>query len=458
MTKPATEAHNHSHTSSCMMCGLNMPFDLPDQVVDAALSETLVIFAGAGVSTEVPAVLEDSIYRTIRSRVSTVDSEDFPDVMSNFTQEHGRAKLIEFVWNRFDYIRAFSELRRTATRFHRELATMPYIKDVITTNWDPYFEEECGAIPIITGADYGLRSLHGRRVYKIHGSINAISTIVATREDYTKALGELSGNALGATLRHLLATNTVVFAGYSLTDSDFRQVYDVLTSDLGEFAPTRYFVGPFESSVAQELQMTQIVTDGTFFLSKLKEAAIAKSHYLPDVVYDRVVNFREEIAYANDSLDKFDHTNLPGILYSYLYQQGARHACDRILANRIKGEYSDVHQVAHKIQSYGQLFDGAVRNGLYADAAYVDGYLNTLILLTAQPEDGEAEEDLPLPPPYFCFSKKVLLDVEDVKKSAKSLKRRDPKAWKFAKKLSNSAGANYIPQHGITLDITRIMA
>lgn len=110
MTKPATEAHNHSHTSSCMMCGLNMPFDLPDQVVDAALSETLVIFAGAGVSTEVPAVLEDSIYRTIRSRVSTVDSEDFPDVMSNFTQEHGRAKLIEFVWNRFDYIRAFSEL------------------------------------------------------------------------------------------------------------------------------------------------------------------------------------------------------------------------------------------------------------------------------------------------------------------------------------------------------------
>ena len=58
------------------------------------------------------------------------------------------------------------------------------IKTIITTNWDTYFEDCCAAVPLTIPEDISLLDETSRHVLKIHGSINNLSSIVATKSDY----------------------------------------------------------------------------------------------------------------------------------------------------------------------------------------------------------------------------------------------------------------------------------
>ena len=41
----------------CAICSNNKPFDMPKEIIDAVVKEELVLFCGAGVSTEKKTVL-----------------------------------------------------------------------------------------------------------------------------------------------------------------------------------------------------------------------------------------------------------------------------------------------------------------------------------------------------------------------------------------------------------------
>jgi hypothetical protein len=92
-------------------------------------------------------------------------------------QSNGRAKLLRKIKDRFDYIRSFPELYRIATRFHRELSTLFLVDTIVTTNWDSFFEDECGALPFVTADDYAFWEQSVRKVFKIHGSANSLGSI-----------------------------------------------------------------------------------------------------------------------------------------------------------------------------------------------------------------------------------------------------------------------------------------
>ncbi|WP_320820114.1 hypothetical protein, partial [Thalassolituus sp.] len=113
-----------------------------------------------------------TLYQDVMQDLELKDSVDisFPDLMSRFcsTKVNGRQKLLEKIRNRFDYCLKFHELYRGATRFHRELAPFWMIQDIITTNWDDYFERECDAIPIVTPEDFAFYKIKQRKVFKIH--------------------------------------------------------------------------------------------------------------------------------------------------------------------------------------------------------------------------------------------------------------------------------------------------
>ena len=429
------------HPTACVFCGLNNPFDLPRELIDAAHSGELIIFAGAGVSTEVPAVFPSTLYSEIVGQLPEKPvSTDFPDVMSAFESTHRRSKLIEEIWRRFDYVNAFGTIRNAATRFHRELATMPYIMDIITTNWDPYFEEECGALPIVTGSDYALVNIDRRKVYKIHGSINVISSIIATREDYNECLQRLAGGALGGTIRHLIATRPIVFVGYSLADPDFRELYTTLTKDLGKMQPMTYCVTPFPTPAAEDFNMKQIVTDGTFFLHKIKESIIADGCHLPDSVYGHADEFSDRCHDARVHLQSIDHSANPGVLYCYFYLDGVQDATDRIRSRRVIGEYSNRNHVRQLCLNYEKLYDKALERGRFDDAAYIDGYSNAIISLLL-------EEDDPEPPTFFCFTSQALYDIEDARRAVRNLRRRNKDAWMKARQISQNCGPDTIPFH-----------
>ena len=207
-----------THTSNCVFCQHNRAFDTPSAVLDALKRGTLTIFAGAGVSTEVYSAFPTTLYSELRVQAGLEEDADltFPAVMSAFEAKFTRRALISEIVERFEYAESFPFIHRAATRFPRELATIGHIQTVVTTNWDTSFEDFCSARPFVVDEDYAYYDLPGRKVFKIHGSVRNVSTLIATNEDYARREEEFRTSALGSTLKHLLATTVVVFVGYSL--------------------------------------------------------------------------------------------------------------------------------------------------------------------------------------------------------------------------------------------------
>lgn len=111
-------------TCECAICKNDKPFDLPKEIVHAALEGELVLFCGAGISTEGKNVLPFSFYSSIKNELDLKDEEiSFPKLMQQYCNlPNGRKKLLKKIRERFNYINSFPELERQATAFHRELA------------------------------------------------------------------------------------------------------------------------------------------------------------------------------------------------------------------------------------------------------------------------------------------------------------------------------------------------
>lgn len=421
----------HRHNEGCIDCALDFDFRVPDGLIDTAHRRDLVIFAGAGISTEVPAVFPATFYEDVQTRLGIKDGLSFPSLMQLAQDQHGRQVLIRTLKQRFNYIDSFPSLRLRARKFHRELATMPYLRDVITTNWDTYFEAECLATPFISGEDFVFHGMPGRRVYKIHGSMTALWTIVLTESDYASRLEELRNNVLGGALRQLLATKTVVFIGYSLRDWNFRRLYDALRQDMGKLAPRAYFVSPFPSAEATNLGLEEIRTSGVQFLRTLKSELI-NDHFLPDEVYDVIAELKDRVFDAKDILARYSHKKYSALAHCWAYHDGLLDACGRILSRRGSGEYSDKHHVTHMIDFYDDLHDRSIEEGRYWEGAYIDGYTNGLINLLIY-SDEELRDGTPL---YSIYGSGSSMTTEaELKEALEHSRRRAPKARAEAKTI-----------------------
>jgi hypothetical protein len=212
--------HSQPHTAQeCFFCRNFPEFELPDHLLQELKANRLVLFAGAGISTEGRQVLPSTFYTDILEELNCSDKPSFPELMSRFCDgPNGRAKLLRNIRKRFESIRAFPQLYNLATLFHRELSTLFMIESIVTTNWDDYFEQETGAIPFVSAEDFAFWSVPGRKVFKIHGSINNLGSIVATTEDYEECYERLQTGILGSSLKMMLATKTILYIGYSFSD------------------------------------------------------------------------------------------------------------------------------------------------------------------------------------------------------------------------------------------------
>lgn len=379
----------HSHPdgdrSQCVYCRNNLPFDLPKDLYDAVLAGQLVLFAGAGVSTEtsvmpVPSLYEDAC-ETLA--INPTDGPPFPDLMTQFVEKFdGRAGLLRKVKKHFDYIWSFSDLYDLATRFHAELATIFPLAEIITTNWDDYFERECGATPFVTADDFAFWNLPGRKALKIHGSVNSFGSIVATREDYERCYRRLSNGLLGSSLKMALATKTILYAGFSFRDDDFARIHRFLTKEMKGAMPRSYLVTLDRSSDSRlgEVGIRPIYTDATFFLSRLKAKLVTDEHMIADERYDRVPMFYRRVLQSHTNVAELSLLKYPDLIYCLAYQDGLKHALMRIMTLRKSGYYSHKCNVARTIASYSkQVRVEKVRAGEYETAAYVDGYINGLL-------------------------------------------------------------------------------
>ncbi len=420
------EKINSSGNCECFMCKNNIGFDMPDEIIEAVEKNELILFCGAGISTESKTVLPTSFYMDILDflndgyNLNLDTSISFSELMSTFcnTVPNGRKHLIRKINDRFDRIESFPELYNSATRFHKEVSEIPQIKTIVTTNWDDYFEKECSATSIVDNKDTALWNTFNRRVFKIHGSINNIGSIVATTNDYARCYEKLSNEPVGDRLKTLLGSNCVVFIGFSFGDEDLNKIIDILSEKLDDFANQFYLVTVDRSwENNTDSRIIPIITDGQFFIHSLKNILIEKGQLLENEIYN-FAGYANQIAseFHTDWLNEIDNfhdkfTSYPEIILSIAYQDGLIHAYQRCYANKEKGEYLIPGYLSKVVVSYHELVSKHKENKKYLQMYYDLGYQDGLINLEIFLETKEA-----LIPPLFIYedenfaTEKELLD------------------------------------------------
>jgi NAD-dependent SIR2 family protein deacetylase len=436
----------------CAQCGENHPFELPSELLDAAFAGTLVVFAGAGISTESPLRLGAGLFTSIATELGDgAESHTFPQLMSAYEKEFGRSQLLQRIRARFDYINGFPLLRADASRFHRTLSTAFFLDQIVTTNWDTYFEDRAAATPIVIPEDYAFWNLPGRKVFKLHGSMNNLGTIVATEEDYARCYRRLRDGPIGGSLKHLLATRRIVFIGYSFGDSDLDRILNFVRREMGDVLPRSFLVTPHSYDGRDFPQERVITTDGTYFMRRLKQAAVDHGVMRPDSVYATIDELAMRVSRARQrSARAFKVGKFPAAIYNWAYQDGLLHAFGRILALESSGEYSNTH--SHRVASYELARKGALRTRQYFDAAYILGYRNGLMALEMNAGDTE------LMPVYFVWgSGHDLRDFGDFKGELLVAPRLHRAATRKAERIVAGSGG-LVPVHDHFLDADEYVA
>jgi NAD-dependent SIR2 family protein deacetylase len=274
-------------------CKDALPFDVPNHLLEQISSGNVVLFAGAGISTENKVHSVDLFYEVIAHELGLTDTTlPFDKLMSLFcSRPDGRIELIRKIADRFKYFTSFSDFYYDMTRFHHALSPLYMIKDIVTTNWDDFFERECDFDAFINDNDMPLWNASSRRLMKIHGSIRNIGSIVATEEDYRRSFRRLNNGPMGAKLKALLAEKTFIYVGYSISDSNYLRLARMIAKMTRPHLRQSYLVSPHvdeDRIAAFPIPLVPIQTDGAFFLEQVRLHLESKMGLLPEHGFELV--------------------------------------------------------------------------------------------------------------------------------------------------------------------------
>jgi len=433
----------------CVLCKNNHDFAIGDELMGELLRGNVTIFAGAGISTETRSVLKNTFYESVANEIGKGEPyPSFPELMEEYCrQPNGRLNLLNRIKERFDHIDSFPELTRSATRFHQELGTFFPIRNIVTTNWDTYFEEYCKATPFVTDPDLAFWEAADRRVLKIHGSVTNYGSIVATTTDYQQCQDRLTYGLIGAILKTILATQTVVFIGYSLSDSDFSAIYEFVKAQMNSLHKQAYVVTPFVEDCEKfgAAGFIPIRTDGSYFIAQVKAHAVEQGDLLDDDIFDSA----QELLYSVQDEHELLHDTVkvpafPEVIFAASYQDGLMHALERAIEMKGSGKYSHRCEVIGVANAYLKLQKEKLKRGAYEDVAYIDGYINGLTHLLMTKEERSSVRI----PMYFVFGTKDEISgvagfIDFFKKSPAIHKAAHKRALAYLNRLTDPESAEF---------------
>jgi NAD-dependent SIR2 family protein deacetylase len=425
----------------------NRDFDIPDAVIEACHEGKLVVFAGAGISTETRLVVPRPLHLEMLLELENNDVREvkpFAKVMSAYEREHGRPALLRRIKKHLDYVRSFPNIDGQASQFHRELAGLYTISEIVTTNWDDYFERDCGCQPFVTEEDWAYWKAGERKVFKLHGSLANPASIVATEADYARCYRNLNQGLMGAQLKTMLATKTVVFIGYSFSDRDFESLYRLMKRKMGDLLPRSYVVNPFAEelpSFAGDMHLLQ--TSGVRFLAELK-ASFPGEELLAEERFEMIPYIRHIVRTLHHKMiEAGEMREDPAMFICACYQDGLMDAFDYIMANRNRGDFYHRCYTERMVREvYAELLEEKSEEGVWHTAAYVEGYINGLVFLVS---DDASRKGMPV---YFVPGYDgELLKPEEYAEVAPKLKELHPEAYSYALEQSARLAPGVVFQH-----------
>lgn len=320
--------------------------EIPAELYEDILGQRVVIFAGAGTTTESGSRLFSgaTFYETIkeRCRYPKIKSEpSFPDLMQYFCDHVDggqRNRLVSLAITRIESFAAPGEDNRIATMFAYELARIPYIDRIVTTNWDPFLEQSMNIlVPMVEDRDLAFWDDGRRQVLKVHGCITRPYTLVATRNDYETCVKR--NPLVFNKLRDLMASRTFVFVGYSLRDSDFRLVWNEITGYLGPLRRLAYVVDPHPTGEKREFWRSngiRLIELSDIAFARQLHTKLVDEDFLPS---EKLIAFfakeRRRVVKVHLKLKQGDSG---GAFASAMYQDGLLHSLGDILIGASLGK------------------------------------------------------------------------------------------------------------------------
>ena len=130
------------------------------------------------------------------------------------------------------------------TVHHDIISRIPHLNEIITTNYDCLLENSFGNRGTVIRKDIDVPLKRGNtKILKIHGDIHELGNLVITQSDYARPRNHNS--PLWTYLKHIIATQDIVFLGYSYEDPNIWTLFNSITSILNEKKRKRIIVNPF---------------------------------------------------------------------------------------------------------------------------------------------------------------------------------------------------------------------
>lgn len=136
-----------------------------------------------------------------------------------------------------------------ARHVHEQLASIPYVEHIITTNYDKLFELTHQPLNTVYHSNkLPLRKRGQPTLYKIHGHLDDPDSLVISTSDYLRFF-EKADQLLWKQLESLMASHTLVFIGYAVEDPNVLEVFLRVCDMLGSNMRPAYVVSPSMSDM-----------------------------------------------------------------------------------------------------------------------------------------------------------------------------------------------------------------
>ncbi len=355
---------------------------IPKELYDEIRLNNCILFAGAGISTEGGIYGKPTLYETIKriSKYPKKKKPSFPELMQYYCDnlDGGRKnRLIRAIINRIEDFSEYGEIYVSTTTFHRYVASIPYFKIVVTTNWDPFFERELNVlVPMVEDRDIPFWDDDKRQILKIHGCVTRPYTIVATSNDYSNCIKEISSDPIFTKLKDLMATKTFIFVGYSMRDPDIHIILDQLLNNLGDFARLSYAIDPQPSEevikIWSERGVKILKLSAIAFMRELKNE-LEKEGIIPN---PELIQFYAEQRELITEIHLSTSQNTDKGFASSMYQDGVIHELDYIIGQCKFGVTFET--LENKFKEKWGILKEATRRKNFVEVAYSQGRIGVM--------------------------------------------------------------------------------
>src|SRR5690606_85575 len=122
-------------------------------------------------------------------------------------------------------------------------------------------------------SDYSYTTSKKQVLFKIHGDFTDKDSIILTKTDYTKYFSrDKDQTVFWNAIKDRLASNHILFVGYSLEDSNILTIIDKILNELGEHSKEMYFVAPS----IKHVKLQTLRNKGIEFIESTGEDLIAE--------------------------------------------------------------------------------------------------------------------------------------------------------------------------------------